>query len=919
MTYLPRIQDAGCLGLFELCLPEYILNFYGNTFNKNLFGIDRDSIRFEWMDYVRNHCHPDDQQRMLSERFELFSGNGGYTSRYRVWNRLEEKWKWQEIFGFVHPRNNSESIIIYGGARDVSDQIKLTESYEQIQEAEKRIQIMLDATPLACTFWDENLNIIDCNQESVRLYQLSSKQEYLAKFDSLFPEYQPNGRASAEYHTTQLRRALETGREVFEWLHVLPSGVQIPAEITLVRVEWLNSYRIVGYARDLREIKAADERNQIMLDATPLACIFLDKDCNYIDCNMEAVRLFGMKTKKEYLASFGRLSPEFQEDGQLSVTTISQQVLKAFNTGREVFEWTHRKADGMLFPAEVILVRVKYREGYVIAGYMRDLTEQKAHLAEIRKTHEELLLARDIAEESARTKSEFLANMSHEIRTPMNAILGMTNLVMHTELTEKQRFYIEKTQLSAKSLLRIINDILDFSKIEAGKLEFEYVEFSLQRVLSDLLDMFIDKLIEKGLFFSVQIEPDAPDALIGDSLRLNQVLLNLLGNSIKFTENGGAVLAIEQLADAGHEEEVMLRFTITDTGIGLTSEQISGLFVPFRQADSSTTRRFGGTGLGLAISRSLVEQMGGRIWCESTPGKGTSFSFTARFRTSGQEVPRCYSRLALLRVLLIGDNTTSLRFFRLQLEILRCRHIEVITFDEGPDKLRAGDMPEADLVFLDWQQPDIHCSGALEMLSLRYGSAMPRVILAISKQFSRDQLSGDISGVSGIVQKPVTLSTLHDTIGNIFYDGVPSKNPYTPVVSTDNKVAVREDIRGSRILLVEDNKINQLLAEELLVMENFTVDIASNGLEAIELLKIESYALVLMDIQMPEMDGLTATGIIRNEMGLTELPVIAMTAHAMSGDREQSLEAGMNDHITKPIDEGLLYAALNRWIRPEQE
>ncbi|MDR2898374.1 MAG: response regulator [Spirochaetaceae bacterium] len=816
MTYLPRIQDAGCLGLFELRLPEYILDFYGRTFIKTLFGIDADTIRFEWQDYVLNYCHPEDQQRIHSERLEFFSGHGEYTSRYRVWNKTEKVWKWQEIFEFVQPEQNSKNIIIYGGARDINDQIKLADSYKQIREAEERVQIMFDSTPLAC--------------------------------------------------------------------------------------------------------------------------VFLDRECNYIDCNMEAVRLFGKDSKEQFLADFPFMSPEFQSDGRESKVIRTHNVFRAFTLGRSVFEWEHKKADGTIFPMEVILVRQKYRDEFVVAGYMRDLTEQKAHLAEIKNTQEELLLALDMAKESARIKSEFLANMSHEIRTPMNAILGMTNLVMHTELTERQRFYLEKTQLSAQSLLRIINDILDFSKIEAGKLEFEYAEFSLQRVISDLADMFIDKIIEKGLSFSVHMDPEAPDTLVGDSLRLNQVLVNLLNNAVKFTEVGSVKLSIEQPSGGPLSEELsggavleegetLLRFTVADTGIGLTEEQMGRLFTPFRQADSSTTRRFGGTGLGLAISRSLVEQMGGKIWCESAPEKGASFQFTARFKRGSQESPGYYTSLAHLRVLLIGDNTFCLRFLRLQLEVLRFQDIKTVLFDEGPDTVKAEGLPDSDLIVMDWQEPCTHCPEMLGMLSLRYGapgkalpdstsgSGMPKIVLSVPNQFSTNALCPHNVLIETIIRRPITLSTLHDTIGDLFYQNRPDKRNDTEAAFQDSRVVIRESIRGAKILLVEDNLINQLLAQELLVMEDFAVDIASNGEEAVELLKKDRYDLVLMDIQMPKMDGLTATGIIRNELKLAALPIIAMTAHAMSGDREQSLKAGMNDHITKPIDESLLYATLNKWIQ----
>ena len=540
------------------------------------------------------------------------------------------------------------------------------------------------------------------------------------------------------------------------------------------------------YQRAIDEMREAEERTHIMLDATPLCCNFWDENYDNVDCNQEAARLFDLADKQEYLDRYDELSPEYQPNGRLSSEMGLEMVREAFASGWVRFEWMHRKLDGELIPAEITLVRVKRGEGYIVAGYTRDLREQKAMLAAMHKKEDELRLARDLAEKNAKAKSEFLANMSHEIRTPMNAILGMMHLLGGTEMNAKQRGYVDQAEHSAKLLLRIINDILDFSKIDAGRMEMETVRFSLRKLTGNVHEMATGQARAKSLALRVTIDPDVPDAVMGDPLRLEQVLLNLTSNAVKFTHKGSVDIRVLPDSSAGIAEtgKIRLLFEVRDTGIGMTREQVAGLFTPFTQADTSTTRKYGGTGLGLAISRSLVELMDGMIWCESRPNEGSTFSFAVTFTL--------------------------------------------------PDE---------------------------------------------------DQASS----------------------GNAVNAGLPEEAPVSEGAENTGSIA------DMRVLLAEDNDINQIIAVELLEAEGVAVKAVSTGIEALEALKQDAFDLVLMDIQMPEMDGLTATSLIRTDPQYKDLPIIAMTAHAMAGDREISIDSGMNDHLTKPIDPDLLYAALKRW------
>jgi len=524
--------------------------------------------------------------------------------------------------------------------------------------------------------------------------------------------------------------------------------------------------------------------------------------------------------------------------------------------------------------------------------------------------------ARRIAEDAAQAKSAFLANMSHEIRTPMNAIIGLSHLALKTMLDAKQRDYVSKIHNAGTSLLGIINDILDFSKVEAGKLNIESVEFRLDEVLDTASSFVVQKAADKGLELVFDVAPDVPSGLIGDPLRIGQILTNLLSNAIKFTEHGEIGVRIRCAERTG--EKVQLRVEVADTGIGMTREQAARLFQAFSQADGSTTRKYGGTGLGLAISRRLVELMGGTIWVESEPAVGSTFAFTAWLGVGGEEAGRRQVLPAALndaRVLVVDDNPSAREILG---ELVRNLGLSVGAVASGEDALDAirqadGDHP-FDLVLLDWKMPGMD---GIETARRMRGSGRrlahpPRLVMVTA--FGREEIrdEADEAGIDGFLVKPVSRSTLVDTLVRLFA-------PEEAEVARAAAAAADEQpaLAGARVLLAEDNEINQQIAMELLEGAGVAVDIAGTGREVLERLERapQAYDVVLMDLQMPDMDGLEATRRLRADARFAALPIIAMTAHAMAEERERCFAAGMVDHIAKPLEPQTMFRTLARWIK----
>ncbi|MBZ5695902.1 MAG: response regulator [Acidobacteriia bacterium] len=650
-----------------------------------------------------------------------------------------------------------------------------------------------------------------------------------------------------------------------------------------------------------RELEQRTSFLNSLIENAPLGIVAVGPDHAVRMCNPAFERLFGYRQAEILgqplydLLAPGELRPEVDSNMQRLWRGQTTHIVTK-----------RRRNDGSLVDVEAFSVPLM-EEGLQTGALLlyQDITERKL-------SEEALLRAKDAAEAASRAKSEFLANMSHEIRTPMNGILGMTELVLDTELDGEQRNYLNLAKVSADSLLSLINDVLDYSKIEAGKLEIDAIDFNLGDSLGDTMKTLSLRAHQKGLELAFEIEPSVPDAVVGDPGRLRQIIVNLVGNGIKFTEQGEVVVYVKTVSRT--QDQVKLQFTVADTGIGIPMEKQTSIFEAFNQADGSMTRKYGGTGLGLTISSRLVALMGGRIWVESEPGKGSRFHFTACFalqKTAARTVvPRDPQTLHDMRVLVVDDNATNrhilvkmLENWGMQPTAAESGAKAIVTLGEAKGLGRV--FP---LILLDAQMPEMDGFALAESIKRNPAWRGATVMMLSSAGQRGDAMRCRELGIAAYLTKPVRKEELLDAILTALGTRTGSETRRTLVT----RHSLREGREKLRVLLAEDNAVNQLVALRLLEKHGHVVTVAANGRKALEALEKETYDVVLMDVQMPEMDGLEATRTIREKEKTTgeHIPIVAMTAHAMKGDEERCLEAGMDDYLTKPIETPELLATL---------
>jgi len=644
----------------------------------------------------------------------------------------------------------------------------------------------------------------------------------------------------------------------------------------------------------------SDERKilRALIDNVPDFMYVKDMNCRFLVANLSVARQMGAETPAELL---GKNDFDFYPREIAAVFYEDEQ--RVIRSGQAEVNREEAGVDPQGKVTQVMTTQVPLRDknGRVtgLVGIGRDITHLK-------KVQEEMQKAREAAEGASQAKSEFLANMSHEIRTPLNGVMGMTDLALDTELTPEQREYLETVKMSGDSLLTVINDILDFSKIEAGKIDLEALDFNLRDSLESTLKTLAVRADEKGLELLCEVAPEVPEIVRGDSSRLRQIVVNLVRNAIKFTDSGE--IAVKVQAEAGEGPNYICQFTVADTGVGIPEDKRELIFKPFSQADTSTTRKYGGTGLGLTISTRLVQMMGGKIWVESEVGRGSQFHFTVRLGAADAKEIKVGTiappeLLLGVKVLVVDDNSTNRRI--LEGMLLRW-HMKPTPVDcaaaalaQLSAALEAGE--PYPLILTDMHMPEMDGFALIEQIRRRPELSAATIMMLTSAGHRGDAARCQELGVSAYLLKPIRQSELREAVARVL--GAREHDGAIPLVTRFSLHDVREPNAYLRVLLAEDNLVNQRLALRLLEKRGHLVVVAASGLEALQALEKESFDLVLMDVQMPEMDGLEATAAIRQREKDTGLhqPVVALTAHAMKGDREKCLAVGMDGYLTKPI------------------
>jgi len=802
---------------------------------------------------------------------------------------------------------------------------------EKKNTASEEIRMTLESLPLFIEIWDEELNVIGCNQQALDIFELENKEEYIDRYHELSPALQPSGKPSYKNAVGYVETALREGTNWFEWTHEKPDGEQLPVGVTCVRIERNGKHVIVAYNHDLRPVKAvmktakkkereAEEQVKLLLDVAPMSCYLLDINYQAIDCNQAAIDLFVKNPGRSFadtypevegfrkctmanckncvyfgndtcfahrhlVSNYLRVFPTYDKNKEQIKRLVSECCEKASQTGMFRLKFPTVTLYGETIPCEVTIVPVKYRGGYGFAVYMRDLREEQR---------------RKVAEEESKAKTQFLARMSHEIRTPMNAIIGMAELALRADRMDAAREHILTVKQAGTNLLSIINDILDISKVEQGKLDIVPTDYHFSALLNNVLSIIRVKVMDARLHFVVKVDARIPNSLSGDEVRVRQVLLNLLSNAVKYTKSGGFV-SLTITGKVIDRNTVNLTVDVEDTGLGIKEADQKTLFEEYSRFDRERNKNAEGTGLGLAITWYIVKAMDGKIDVRSEYGKGSTFTVSFPQKVRLDKPMGLVENVGEKKAILYEKRDMYADPMIFSLRSLGVEYARVSDDDELFERLAAGDHAYAFVSF------DAYRKNAKAMADM---GDKTKTRIVIMSEFGETIPEKNLAVLSMPVHSLSVATILNGGQDNSLYgkDSVFSASFVAP---------------NAHVLVVDDVLTNLKVIKGLLAPYGMEVSLCKNGKMAIEAVKTNRYDLVFMDHLMPDMDGVEATGAIRDlgaENGyLAEMPIVALTANVLSGMREFFLKNGFSDFMSKPVDVVKLNALLRKWIPTEKQ
>ncbi|MEO0468699.1 MAG: PAS domain-containing protein [Bacteroidota bacterium] len=897
---LTDILDGTSVGTWEWNLQNR--DIYINERLTKIMGYSLDDFDKVTIDTFRDMVHPDDGAASAEKLMAHFNRKTEHFEyELRMWHK-EQRWIWCHLHGKVSAwSEDGQPLYMSGMLRDVTEQRNMLDT---LQTMTNRFNMVQDAAGIGV--WDLDLaeNKLIWDEQMHQLYQIEPA-DFSGNFDDWAERVHPDDLAEA---SAELDAAIAGEKEFDTQFRIIRKDGQIrhvSSIATVLKDSRGKPCRVIGLNNDITEqVQNLSQLNLLNEVVSSVKDSIIITESNPVDQRIIYANPAHHEMTGYSLAEIKGKSPRIFQ-GPSTNTDELKKIGTAIRKGHPVqVELLNYHKDGSEFWVNLIISYVRNKAGDIthFVSVQRDVTNRKKAEIILRE-------AKETAEKASAAKSEFLSTMSHEIRTPLNAVIGMTGLLAETELDREQRKFLSTIRQGGENLLSVINDILDYSKIEAGKVELEKEDFTLLDPVEDTLDLLAAKAYEKNIELMYQVDKPLPRHVKGDITRLRQVLVNLVGNAIKFTRKGEVMIRLRQVG--ANDQLIHLEFAVQDTGIGIPPEKMDRLFRSFSQVDASTTRKFGGTGLGLAISRQLVALQGGEIWAESTEGKGSTFFFTVTLeKVDGKNNIHILEQPLLegKHVIIVDDNQTNLSILEAQLEIAG---MKVTTFSsplKAFEYLRAPHTAQFDLGILDYHMPEIDgLKLAEEIRATHKLKDLPLMLLSSGSGLNTEELKRLFDSV---MQKPARQNQLIEEIQKMIFKHLSNGNK-----SLKKQIEeVELDLSDFHILLVEDNPINQKVAKRILKKFRANVEIANNGLEALEFVQLRQFDLVLMDMQMPEMDGLDATRAIRKLEGMWQPPILAMTANASEEDRQACLASGMDDFLTKPIKLEVLRKNLRKWL-----